>query len=94
MNYTDLDLDHKRELLVNFRASLLATSMLSAVSEKSIEFWTKEFFLAAYAEVSALSSEQINLAILKIESERNACINSDETSLHVITELEVKKHEN
>lgn len=93
MNYTDLDESHKRELLVNFRAALLAMSMLSSLSEKKIEFWTKEFFLSAYLEVSDLSPEQVDSAIANIESERSVRVKPNDNSFYAITNIEVEKHE-
>lgn len=67
MKYTDLDLDRKRELLVNLRASALAFSMVEAFSRQSLllKLWQE-----AHSQVTSLSREEVEVAIEIIERER------------------------
>lgn len=70
MSYTSLNLEHKRELLVNFRAILLSLQILARISDTEMADWAKEFATRAYIDVEALSDEQVEQVINDIEQER------------------------
>lgn len=93
MAYTDLDLARKRELLVNFKAALIAVSMLSRLSETEIDIWAKELFSSAFLTVDALSDSEVEQAIADIEIERSSSNKQNNESSFCISALEVKRNE-
>lgn len=66
--YTDLDLDYKKELLVNLTALSLATTALSKLAECHLNEVVKELWEQAYNKVSTLSDSAIEEAIAAIEN--------------------------
>lgn len=69
--YTDLDLDHKRELLVNLKSLLLITFSLSSLSGTNYDWLIKELWQNAYDEISTLSETEINDSIVEIEKNKH-----------------------
>lgn len=69
-NYTDLDLDHKKELLVNLKALLLAVRAVSNLANDDCDRWANEIWKQAYLEVTSLSDADIHNSIAAIESNR------------------------
>lgn len=69
-NYTDLDLDCKKELLVNLKALYLLASSLSKVTGCNLEAVTNEMWKKAYSSVISLSDEEVDRFVAEIESDR------------------------
>ena len=69
--YTDLDLDHKKELLVNLKSLLLVTVSSSSLSGTNYDWLIKQLWQNAYDEVSTLTDADINNSIVEIEKARN-----------------------
>lgn len=69
-DYTDLDLDHKKELLVNLKALMLVINALQDLTSVDLNVLIKEVFEKAYDEISSLPDNAINNAISDIEENR------------------------
>lgn len=69
-NYADLDLDCKKELLVNLKALYLLASSLSKVTGCNLEAVTNEMWKKAYSSVISLSDEEVDRFVAEIESDR------------------------
>lgn len=67
-NYTDLDLDHKREFLMNTAALMILAGNLALEYKCSIETLTTEVWRSAYDEVADLSPDEVNQLIADLES--------------------------
>lgn len=67
MQYTDLDLERKQELLVNLRATMLACMVVKRLTSQD---FIRDLWQQAYSQVDSMSEIEIELAIQKIEKER------------------------
>lgn len=65
--YTDLDPDHKKELLVNLNALFLASFNLAEVMNVDFEAVTTELWEKAYSQVSSLSDAEVERSIVALE---------------------------
>lgn len=70
-NYLDLDMDYKRELLVNFQAAMFAYLALEHVSGASKEDWMQRIIADANDVVDNLSDEQVERLIDSINDQHN-----------------------
>lgn len=71
-NYTDLDLNHKKELLVNLKALYLVASSLSKVTGCELDSVVEEMWREAHSRVIFLSDDEICRLVAEIESNRKA----------------------
>lgn len=69
--YTDLDLDHKKELLVNLKSLMLVAVSFSSLTGTNYDWLIKELWQNAYDEISTLTDADINNSIVEIEKARN-----------------------
>ena len=70
LKYIDLDLDHKKELLVNLKALSLVIYSLQNLTGVDLNVLIKEVFEKTYDEISALPDKVINDSIADIEKNR------------------------
>jgi len=69
-DYTDLDLDHKKELLVNLRALMVIVDALQDLTGGDLNALIQEVFEKAYDEISSLPDNVVNNSIADIEKNR------------------------
>lgn len=72
--YTNLDLDHKKEFLVNATALYMACTVLAEMADDDsipLEIWK-----AAYSKIAAMSDEGIELTVQNLEAHHRP-FNSD-----------------
>lgn len=67
-NYNGLDLDHKREFLMNTSALMILAGNLATEYKCSIEQLTKEVWELAYDQVADLSPDEVDQLIADLES--------------------------
>jgi len=70
MNYINLDNAHKREILTNAHAFLLALNTLAKITPIDHETWSYDFQRSAVEIVDSLSDQEIDEAILLLEQAR------------------------
>lgn len=68
--YTDLDIDHKKELLVNLKTLYLIAYSLSRATGCDLESVVDEMWREAHSRVSLLSDKDICSSIAAIEKSR------------------------
>ena len=69
-DYTDLDLDHKKELLVNLQALMVVAETLQALTALERTDIIREVFEKAYDEISSLPDKDIDNLITEVEKNR------------------------
>ena len=69
--YTYLNLDHKKELLVNLKSLLLVTISVSSLTGTDYNWLIRELWQNAYDEISTLTDAEINTSIAELEKSRN-----------------------
>lgn len=70
LKYIDLDLDHKKELLVNLKALSLVIHSLQDLTSVDLNVLIKEVFERTYGEISSLPDKTINDLIADVEKNR------------------------
>lgn len=68
-NYLDLDMEYKRELLVNFQSAMFAYIALEEISGAKKEDWMERIITDANNVVDELSDEQVNCLIDGIQDQ-------------------------
>lgn len=70
-NYRDLDMDYKRELLVNFQSAMFTYVALEHISKVAKEEWMEQMVADANDVVDGLSDEQVERLIDGINDQHN-----------------------
>lgn len=68
--YTDLDLDHKKEFLVNLKALYLLASGLSSLVEEDVNSLVADVWKEAHSRVIYLSDDDIHKLVADLEKNR------------------------
>lgn len=69
LNYTQLDIDHKRELLVNFQSAMFAFAALESISGEPKQEWIKQIVAEANDTVDGMTDEEVEKLICGIEDQ-------------------------
>lgn len=67
-DYNSLDLDHKREFLMNTAALMILAQNLAIEYKCSIETLTNEVWQLAYDQIADLSPDEVNQLIADLET--------------------------
>lgn len=67
-DYNSLDLDHKREFLMNTAALMLLADNLATEYKCSIETLTNEVWQSAYDQIADLSPDEVNQLVADLEA--------------------------
>jgi hypothetical protein len=70
-NYRDLDMEYKRELLVNFQSAMFAYLALEHISGGAKEDWMERIVTDANDVVDSLSDEEVERLIDRINDQHN-----------------------
>lgn len=71
MKYTQLDLEHKRSLMLNFQAATFAFAALESVTGAAKEEWIAQITDLASQAVDSLTDEQVEHVIQSVEDQQS-----------------------
>lgn len=71
MKYTELDLEHKRALVINFQAATFAFAALESLSGAAKEEWISQILNLANQAVDSLTDEQVEHVIQSVEDQQS-----------------------
>lgn len=71
MKYTQLDLEHKRALLLNFQSATFAFAALESVTGASKEEWVTQIIALADQAVGSLTDKQVEHVIQSVEDQQS-----------------------
>lgn len=72
MNYTQLDIHHKQELLAHLQMVMLCLTALEAVTGLPLDEWNKQLGEATSRYVNGLSKQEIEDLIQDVENKHDS----------------------
>lgn len=85
MDYNNLDLDHKREFLMNQTALAIATQGLIEMMGGDSSTWLQAIWQQAYLEIKALSDREVEKSVADLESQHRPFNNSGRVILQALS---------